>query len=122
VARGENEAARIHAARLIDLVHAAGPVPAGEDRAVVVVVHRFAGSVIALADAITEWLAAGATGEGQDAFLPAVQLLGGWLPGSAQVSNDASLEPGIRRGDRVRLARYSRTAIQMGIAVGAAGR
>jgi hypothetical protein len=120
VALGENEAARMHAARLIDLLRAAGPVPAGEDRAVVVVVHRFAGSVIALADAITEWLAAGATGEGRGAFQPSVQLFGGWLPGSAMVSNAASLEPGNRPGDRVRLARYSRTAIQMGIAVGAA--
>jgi len=85
----------------------------------VVVVHRFAGSVIALADAITEWMAAGAAG-GTGAFQPSVELFGGWLPGSATVSNAASLEPGLRLGDRIKLARYSRTAIQMGIAVGAA--
>ena len=125
VVRGENDRARIHAARLIDLLREAGPVPSGEggsgpsseEHAATVVVHRFAGSVIALADAITEWMAAG---EGQDAFQPSVQLFGGWLPGSAMVSNAASLEPGTRRGDRLRLALYSRTAIQMGIAVGAA--
>ncbi len=120
VVRGENEGARTHAARLIDLVREAGPVPDGEDRAVVVVVHRFAGSVITLADAMTEWMAAGATGEGRGAFQPSVQLFGGWLPGSAMVSTVASLEPGIRLGERIRLALYSRTAIQMGVAVGAA--
>lgn len=120
VVRGENEAARTHAARLIGLLREAGSVPPGEDRAVVVVQHRFAGSVIALADAMTEWMALGATDDGKGAFQPSVQLFGGWLPGSAMVSNVASLEPGIRLGDRVRLALYSRTAIQMGIAVGAA--
>ena len=118
--RGQNEDARAHAARLIGLLREAGPVPDGEDRAAVVVAHRFAGSVIALADAITEWMAAGATGEGRGAFQPSVQLFGGWLPGSAQVSNDASLEPGTRPGDRIRLRRYTRTAIQVGAAVGAA--
>ncbi|HYZ55551.1 MAG TPA: carboxypeptidase regulatory-like domain-containing protein [Streptosporangiaceae bacterium] len=118
--RGENEAARAHATRLIGLLREAGPVPPGENRAAVVVPHRFAGSVIALADAMTEWMALGAAGEGEGAFQPSVQLFGGWLPGSAQVSSTASLEPGTRLGDRIRLALYSRTAIQMGIAVGAA--
>jgi len=118
--RGENEQARVHAARLIDVLRKAGPVPAGEDRAVVVVTHRFAGSVIALADALTEWMAAGATGDGEGAFQPQVQLFGGWLPGSAQVSNAASREPATRLGDRVRLPLHSRTAIQIGIAAGAA--
>ena len=121
VARGENEAARTHARRLISLLHAAPPVRADEDRAAVVVVHRFAGSVIALADAITEWMATSGVGDGGgDSFQPAVRLFGGWLPGSAGVSSAASLEPGRRPGNRVRLAGYTRTAIQMGIAVGAA--
>jgi uncharacterized membrane protein YgaE (UPF0421/DUF939 family) len=128
VARGENQRARIHAERLLGVLREAGPVPAGEagpvpagdEHAASVVVHRFAGSVIALADAITEWMAVGATGEGQHVFQPSVQLFGGWLPGSAMVSNAASLEPGPRRGDRIKLALYSRTAIQMGVAVGAA--
>jgi uncharacterized membrane protein YgaE (UPF0421/DUF939 family) len=120
VVRGENERARTHAVRLTTLLCGARPDPAAEEHTAVVLVHRFAGSVIALADAITEWMALGATGAGQSAFQPSVQLFGGWLPGSAQVSNDASLEPDSRRGDRIQLARYSRTAIQMGIAVGAA--
>jgi uncharacterized membrane protein YgaE (UPF0421/DUF939 family) len=120
IVRGENQAARTHATRLTGLLRAAGPVPDGADRAAVVVVHRFAGSVIALADAITDWMAAGTTDAGQGAFQPSVQLLGGWLPGSAMVSSAASLEPGPRLGDRVRLALYTRTAIQMGVAVGAA--
>jgi uncharacterized membrane protein YgaE (UPF0421/DUF939 family) len=118
--RGENQAARTHAARLTELLRQAGPVPDGADRAAVVVVHRFAGSVTALADAMTEWMAAGATDDGKEAFQPSVQLFGGWLPGSAMVSNAASLETGGRPGDRIRLARYTRTAIQMGVAVGAA--
>jgi uncharacterized membrane protein YgaE (UPF0421/DUF939 family) len=120
IVRGENQAARTHATRLIGLLREAGSVPDGEDRAAVVVVHRFAGSVIALADAITDWTAAGAIGADQSAFQPSVQLLGGWLPGSAMVSGAASLERGPRLGDRVRLALYTRTAIQMGVAVGVA--
>ncbi|HEX6521414.1 MAG TPA: carboxypeptidase regulatory-like domain-containing protein [Streptosporangiaceae bacterium] len=117
--RGENEAAKAHANRLITLLVEAGTVPTGEDRADVIP-HRFAGSVIALADAMTEWMALGAAGEGAGAFRPAVPLLGGWLPGSAQVSNAASRESGTRLGDRIRLPLYIRTAIQVAVAVGAA--
>jgi uncharacterized membrane protein YccC len=122
--RGENERAKTHAARLIGLLRETGPGPDGADRADVVVAHRFAGSVIALADAMTEWMAAGATDDGKGTFQPSVQLIGGWLPGSSQVSNAASLEadgrPGGQPGDRIRLARYTRTAIQIGVAAGAA--
>jgi len=118
--RGDNEAAKAHAAQLIDLLREAAPVPPGEDRAVAVVPHRFAGSVIALADAMTEWMALGATREGEGAFHPSVQLFGGWLPGSSQVSMTASLEPGTRLSERIRLPMHVRTAIQMAIAVGAA--
>jgi hypothetical protein len=57
--------------------------------------------MIALADALTEWMAVGATGEGEGAFRPLVQLAGGQLPGSAQVSRAASREPGTRLSDRV---------------------
>src|SRR6202167_1684537 len=81
VARGENEGARTHAGRLTGLLRAALPIPAGEDRAAVVVVHRCAGSVIALADAMTEWMAAGRAGDGGGSFQPSVRLFGGWLPG-----------------------------------------
>jgi len=118
--RGDNEAAKAHAGRLIALLREAAPVPSGGDRAVAVIPHRFAGSVIALADAMTEWMALGATREGEGAFQPSVQLFGGWLPGSSQVSSTASLEPGTRLSERIRLPIYTRTAIQMGIAVGAA--
>jgi uncharacterized membrane protein YgaE (UPF0421/DUF939 family) len=120
VVRGDNEGARGHAARLTGLLRGPRPVPAPADGAVVVVQHRFAGSVIALADAMGEWMALGATDEGKGAFQPSVQLFGGWLPGSADVSIAASLEPGTRRGDRAGLAHYTRTAVQIGIAVGAA--
>jgi hypothetical protein len=84
----------------------------------VVMAHRFAGSVIALPDAGTEWLALGQSDEGKGCFQPAVMLFGGWLPGSAQVSAAASTERGTRRGDRIRLAPYSRAAIQVAVAVG----
>jgi uncharacterized membrane protein YgaE (UPF0421/DUF939 family) len=114
--RGENQSAKEHADRLTSSLRKAGPVPDGQDRAALVVVHRFAGSVIILADAMTEWMAVGATDAGHDAFQPAVRLFGGWLPGSAVVSSAASLWP----GSRIRLALYTRTAIQIGIAVGAA--
>ena len=120
VVRGNNKGAKVHAARLISLLSEAGPVPAGEDRAVTVVTHRFAGSVIALADAMTEWMAAGAAGESRGAFRSPVQLFDGWLPGSAVVSNLASREPGARRADRARLPLHIRTAIQAGVASGAA--
>jgi uncharacterized membrane protein YgaE (UPF0421/DUF939 family) len=120
IVRRDNEGAKAHAARLINLLRLAGPGPASDDRAAVVT-HRFAGSVVDLADAMTAWKAPGRTGGEQGAFQPSVTLVGaGWLPGSVHVSNDASRESGARRGDRVRLAPYTRTAIQMGIAVGAA--
>jgi uncharacterized membrane protein YgaE (UPF0421/DUF939 family) len=118
--RDETQGAKAHAARLTGLLREAGPAPPGQDPAAVVIAHRFACSVIALADAMTEWTAAGATDDGQDAFLPSVQLVGGWLPGSTQVSSSASLEPGIRTGERIRLPHYTRTAIQIGVAVGTA--
>jgi uncharacterized membrane protein YgaE (UPF0421/DUF939 family) len=118
--RGDNEAARTHAARLIGLLREGGLVPADEDRAAVVIAHRFAGSVIDLADALTEWEAAGASREGEGAFQSQVRLAGGWLPGSAMVSNAASLERGTGLADRIRLPLYLRSAIQVGIAAGVA--
>ena len=114
-------AARTHATNLVDLVRTGGSLPDGEDRTTVVILRRFASSVIALCDALTAWTSLGTTSEGRDAFQPAVTLIGGgWLPGSAMVSTAASTKPGTRRVDRIRLAPYVRTAIQMGIAVGAA--
>jgi uncharacterized membrane protein YccC len=117
--------AKTHAANLIHLLQMAEMLsgadgPSDEDRATVVVPHRFAGSVITLADAMTDWLALGTTDAGKGVFEPAVMLFGGWLPGSAQVSAKASTERGTRWGDRMRLAPYTRAAIQVGIAVGLA--
>jgi hypothetical protein len=123
VSREDFPAARAAAVRLAGLLPRTGTGLDSEDRAAVIVAHRFAGSVTGFADAMSEWMAVGATDEGKDAFEPSVMLFGGWLPGSAQVSNTASLESGgVRPGaqGRIRLARYTRTAIQMGIAVGAA--
>ena len=65
-------------------------------------------------------MALGTTDQGKGTFQPAVMLFGGWLPGSTEVSAAASLERGRRLGDRVRLAPYTRVAIQMGTAVGIA--
>jgi len=120
IARGDNDGARAHAHNLIDLQNAAGIPPSGEDRTAMVVAHRFAGSVIDLCDALTEWMALDTIGNENTTFQPSVVLLGGWLPGSAQVSNAASLEGGRRWGERAGLARYTRNAIQIGIAAGVA--
>ncbi len=120
IARSDAEGAKVHATKLIELLDTAGPEPIDQFSAAVVVPHRFAGSVIALADAGTEWIALGATDAGKGVFQPAVMLFGGWLPGSAQVSAAASTERGAHWADRIRLAPYTRAAIQMGIAVGVA--
>ena len=85
-----------------------------------VLLHRFAGSMAALADAGTEWLSAGTPASGADEFRPAVALFAGWLPGSAGVSSMASAESGGRPWDRVVLRPWTRTAIQMGAAAGVA--
>jgi uncharacterized membrane protein YgaE (UPF0421/DUF939 family) len=87
-----------------------------------VLLHRFASSVALLADALDEWMAVGAEARAEDetVFTPAVALAGGWLPGSALVSARASGTPGSRWHERVALAPYVRTAIQVGVAVGAA--
>jgi hypothetical protein len=118
VASGNNEGAKAHAETLIDLLHVAGHRPSGEDRTATVVAHRFAGSIVDMCDAMNEWMALDTIEK--NAFQPAVVLLGGWLPGSAQVSNAASLEGGRRWGEGGGLARYTRNAIQIGIAAGAA--
>jgi uncharacterized membrane protein YccC len=120
IARSDAEGAKVHATKLIELLDTAGPEPIDQFSAAVVVPHRFAGSVIAMADAGTEWMALGATDAGKGVFQPAVMLFGGWLPGSAQVSAAASTERGAHWADRIRLAPYTRAALQMGIAVGVA--
>jgi uncharacterized membrane protein YgaE (UPF0421/DUF939 family) len=118
IVREDARGARTHASNLIGLL--AEDVTSGEYGSTVVVPRRFAASVIALADAMTDWISLGTTDEGKGTFQPSVNLFGGWLPGSSQVSATASAEPGTRRGDRIHLQPYTRTAIQMGIAVGTA--
>jgi hypothetical protein len=120
IARGDNQGGKAHAGTLIDLLHEAGRPPAGADRTATVVAHRFAGSVIDLSDAMTKWMALDMVDIETGAFQSSVLLLGGWLPGSAYVSSAASLEGGSRWHERAGLARYTRNAIQIGIAAGAA--
>jgi Fusaric acid resistance protein-like len=120
IASGDNGGAKAHAKSLIDLLHASGPLPSGDDRTTTVVAHRFAGSIIDLCDAMTEWNSLGTIDTEKTTFQPSVMLFGGWLPGSAQVSNAASLEGGSRWGEGSGLPRYTRNAIQIGIAAGAA--
>jgi uncharacterized membrane protein YgaE (UPF0421/DUF939 family) len=112
--------AKIHAGQLLDLLRSADGLPAGENRAQAEILYRFATSVTAWADAITESTPLGATRAQDAAFQSQVRLGGGWLPAAAAVSAMASLESGARRADRTRLAPYTRSAIQMGVAVAAA--
>ncbi len=86
----------------------------------VVVLHRFVRSMIALADAGTNWLSSEGPSLGSDEFESSIVLFGGWLPGSAGVSSMASTESGYRVGDRVRLQPWTRAAIQLGVAMGVA--
>jgi uncharacterized membrane protein YccC len=79
--------------------------------------HRFASSIAALADAADAWLAAGETASDTGDFTPAVSLFAGWLPGSAGVSSVASIERGDRRDERVPLKPWTRMAIQTGVAM-----
>lgn len=120
VIQGDADAARAHAATLARLARPEGPAGYGDDqdgRTTAVILRRFAGSVTALCDALTDWISLGRTSEGSDAFQPAVMLMaGGFLPGSAMVSQAASAE----RADRFAMPPYIRAAIQIGIAVGAA--
>ncbi len=120
LARGDNKGAKAHAETLIDLLHAAGRPPADEDRTASVIAHRFGGSVIDLCDAMTEWMALGTIDTEDSTFQSPVVLLGGWLPGSAHVSSTASLEGGTRWDKGGGLPRYTRNAIQIGVAAGVA--
>jgi uncharacterized membrane protein YgaE (UPF0421/DUF939 family) len=89
--------------------------------------QRFATSIEVFCEAMGAWLrparqaaALDAVRDEEDAFETQVATFGGWLPGSAFVSRDASLEGGAGLLQRIRMAPYARFAIQMGIAVGVA--
>jgi uncharacterized membrane protein YgaE (UPF0421/DUF939 family) len=120
VVDGDAHTAKVHAGTLLDLLRTAGGLLAGEDRAEVVILRGFATSVTAWADAVTDSTTPGATGAHDAAFQSQVRLGGGWLPAAGAVSAMASLESGERLADRTRLAPYTRSAIQMAVAVAAA--
>jgi hypothetical protein len=121
IAHGDNAGANAHAHALMGQLHEAERLSSDdEDRVTVVVVHRFAGSVIDLSRAMTEWLVLGANDLDESPFQSPVTLLGGWLPGSARVSSAASLEGASWWGEGVGLVHYTRNAIQIGVAAGVA--
>lgn len=86
-----------------------------------VLLHRFATSVTEYSAAL-RCLRLYPEGQAPDEeFSAQVTTFGGWLPGSSAVAGTASQERG-GNGliERIRLAPYARTAIQMGIAAGGA--
>jgi hypothetical protein len=92
-----------------------------------ILVQRFATSVELFCNAMEAWLrpvrpatALDAGLDEDDVFETQVATFGGWLPGSALVSSDASQEAGAGPLQRFRIAPYARFAIQIGIAAGAA--
>ncbi len=97
-----------------------------------ILLHRFAMSIAEFSAAIEDFRGYPATQAPDDAlddvpadgageFRTQVPLFGGWLPGSAAVAGAASQERGgTGLIERIRLAPYARTSIQMGIAVGGA--
>jgi uncharacterized membrane protein YccC len=119
IVRRDATGAMTHAGALFELLRGEESVGEDDDQTKTVLAHRFAGSVVALADAGIEWQMLGISASVGNTFRPSVVLLGPWLPGSAHVSAAASRESGDRL-DEVRLAPYTRAAIQMGIAVGGA--
>jgi hypothetical protein len=99
----------------------------GTDR---ILLHRFAMSITEFSAAIDAFGRQPAERAPDDAvtvpeaageeFRTQVPIFGGWLPGSAFIAGVASNERGLGLGERIRMAPYARTAIQMGIAVGGA--
>jgi hypothetical protein len=65
IVRQDLQGAKSHATKLIELLPKDAARPIEQDEAVVVVPHRFAGSVINLTDAATAWMALGATDGGK---------------------------------------------------------
>jgi len=113
-------AATKRAQQLVALVGKERQPAKRDDNARYIVPHRFASSVIALCEGVRDWDNFPADTETPVDFEPAVNLFGGWLPGSNRVSANASREPGTRGIERLGLQPYTRTAIQMGVAVGLA--
>jgi hypothetical protein len=90
------------------------------DRTAHVVTHRFAVSLLGLVEAVQAWPSPSLDPDASDPalrFTPSVTLLAGWLPGSAMVSAQASLEGGRRSWRSFALAPNVRASIQMMVAV-----
>jgi uncharacterized membrane protein YccC len=82
-----------------------------------VLVHRLARSVLDLAEAQAQWMEAGRDrSPGETRFVPAVQLMAGFLPGSGAVSERAGDTPGSGLMERVVLKPYLRSTLQIGVA------
>jgi Fusaric acid resistance protein-like len=96
-------------------------LPAGCPRVDVVVLHRFAGTMTSLTDAMTDrGDDDGSAGDSGPGSTTPVKLTSGRLPGSAPASAQASAEAGPRRGDRIRLSAPTRGVIQMAVAAAVA--
>ena len=100
--------------------HDPGVIP--DDR---VLLHRFATSAADLGTALRAFRSYPASQSPDDGatqeFQPQVSTFGGWLPGSVAVAGAASQERGgSGLVERIRLAPYTRIAIQTGIAASAA--
>ncbi len=92
-----------------------------DGRVSVIITRRFAGSIVNFVDAMDEWITIGtaAARPDDDTFHTSISLFGGWLPGSTGVSAIASVEPSLGHREHRTMAPYTRTAIQIGVAVGA---
>jgi hypothetical protein len=87
-----------------------------------IIAHRFATSVADFSVALRAFRRYPEGEPADDAgFVTQVATFGGWLPGSAFIAGAASAERGgARLRERVRLAPYARTAIQMAVAISGA--
>lgn len=96
-------------------------LPADSPKVHVVVLHRLAGTMTSLTDAMTDRSDHyGSAGDADPEFTTPVELVSGRLPGSAPASAQASAEAGPRRGDRIRLPAPTRGVIQMAAAAAVA--
>ena len=109
----------LHSTKLIELLGPPDDQLVDEDSPRTIL-HRFATSVISFAKASSENWTPDASQADEGTFRSQVALAGGWLPAAGQVSAMASLESGGRLTDRIRMAPYTRSAIQMVVAVAAA--
>ncbi|MCW2526357.1 MAG: hypothetical protein JWM76_1217 [Pseudonocardiales bacterium] len=101
-----------HRAKHLQQVHIAAT-----DSNTPVLVHRLARSVVDLAEAQEQWMEAGRDRpRGETQFVPAVQLMAGFLPGSGAVSERAGDIPGSGLMGRVVLKPYLRSTLQIGVA------